>query len=117
VSGDAFPMRCLSTLPCIIALPCNIDVRVAADRAADVASRQHTEGAAMASRRAILNEANFKRGLKGLESGLRALGDISEELATVRKNLRRYLDEVERFSGHFPRFAPPPRLRPRTRRR
>ena len=68
----------------------------------------------MATRRATRNEAEIKRSLKALESGLRGLGDISEELAKVRVNLRNYLDEAEKSAGLFPRFLPP-RLRPRTR--
>ena len=79
----------------------------------------------MAKRKAARKERNsdVDRALEALESGLKGLGDISEELARVQANLRRYLDEAEKSAGQFPRFTPPPppRLRPRlparTRRR
>jgi acetate kinase len=41
--------------------------------------------------------------LNALETGLRGLRDVSKDLAEVRANLRRYLDDAERMLGHFPR--------------
>jgi hypothetical protein len=79
----------------------------------------------MAKRKAAREEigANAKRALKALEKSLEGLGDLGEDVAEVRKNLRRYLDELEESLHQFPRLTPPPppRLRPRlparTRRR
>jgi uncharacterized protein YigA (DUF484 family) len=58
----------------------------------------------MATKRATRNEA-IERSFKALESGLRGLEDISEELAKVQKNLRKYLDEAETDFRLFPRKA------------
>ena len=71
----------------------------------------------MAKRKAARKERNsdVDRALEALESGLKGLGDISEDLEEVRENLRKYIDEAERSLGRFPRLIPkPPR---KTRRR
>ena len=71
----------------------------------------------MANRKAARKEttSEINRSLKALESGLRGLGDVSEDLAKVRANLRKYLDDAEKSLGKFPRLIP--RLPARTRRR
>lgn len=75
----------------------------------------------MANRRAARKERNSEvdRALEALESGLKGLGDISEDLEEVRENLRKYIDEAERSLGRFPRLIPRliPRPRRKTRRR
>ena len=85
---------------------------------ADVASRHNTEGTAMAKRKAArkVRTSEIDRSLEALERGLRGLGEVSEDLAKVRENLRKYLDEAEESLGQYPRLLQPRRLA-RTRRR
>jgi hypothetical protein len=41
--------------------------------------------------------------LEGLKIGLGGLEDVSEDLAEVQANLRKYLDDTETSLGFFPR--------------
>lgn len=55
--------------------------------------------------------------IEALEIGLGGLEEVSKDLARVRKNLRKFLDNAEKAAGGFPRRNPTeaPEGRPRVK--
>jgi hypothetical protein len=53
--------------------------------------------------------------LEALQIGLGGLEDVSEDLAEVQANLRKYLDDTEKSLGFFPRRKPASQDKPRSR--
>lgn len=53
--------------------------------------------------------------VEALKIGLGGLEDVSEDLAEVQANLRKYLDDTEISLGFFPRKKPVSRNKPGSR--
>jgi len=62
-----------------------------------------------------LTAREIDKRLKALETGIKGLGDVSNDLDKVRANLRKYLDDAEECLGRFPRLngRPPAKTRRR----
>jgi hypothetical protein len=71
----------------------------------------------MAKKKTVRKQTTLEidKRLKALETGLRGLGDVSNELDKVRANLRKYLDDAEECLGHFPRLNERPLAKTRRR--